>query len=69
MRGTFVLYTFLVGTSGPSPCRSIARATFERSAAYAKTVGLWVEPASSELPGDFPQAFRDIGMVNAPGHR
>jgi GH15 family glucan-1,4-alpha-glucosidase len=45
-----------------------ARATFERAVANVNDVGLLAEevnPASSEMLGNFPQAFSHIGLENA----
>jgi alpha,alpha-trehalase len=45
-----------------------ARATFQRAAAYANDVGLLAEEVDvggAELIGNYPQAFSDIGLVNA----
>ncbi|MDD1476068.1 glycoside hydrolase family 15 protein [Arthrobacter sp. H16F315] len=67
--GTFLLCTFwlahalaLAGQTGR------ARAVFERASGFATDLGLMAEevsPDSSELLGNFPQAFSHIGLINA----
>jgi GH15 family glucan-1,4-alpha-glucosidase len=45
-----------------------AKATFERTMAFANDVGLLseeVDPETSELLGNFPQAISHVGLVNA----
>jgi GH15 family glucan-1,4-alpha-glucosidase len=67
--GTFLLCTFWLAHAlalAGRPQR--ARAVFERAAAFATDLGLMAEevaPDSSELLGNFPQAFSHIGLVNA----
>ena len=67
--GTFLLCTFwLAHAQALAGEVSEARATFERAMASTSDVGLLaeeVDPASSELLGNYPQAFSHIGLVNA----
>jgi hypothetical protein len=44
-----------------------ARHVFERAITYPNDAGLLaeeVDPAAGELPGNFPQAFSHIGLIN-----
>jgi GH15 family glucan-1,4-alpha-glucosidase len=67
--GAFVLCTFWLAQAlalADRPGR--ARHVFERAIAHLNDVGLLaeeVDPDSGELLGNFPQAFRHIGLVNA----
>jgi GH15 family glucan-1,4-alpha-glucosidase len=67
--GTFLLCTFWLAHALALAGRTErARAVFERAAAFATDLGLLAEevaPDSSELLGNFPQAFSHIGLVNA----
>jgi GH15 family glucan-1,4-alpha-glucosidase len=67
--GTFLLCTFWLAHALALAGRTErARAVFERAAAFATDLGLMAEevaPDSSELLGNFPQAFSHIGLVNA----
>jgi alpha,alpha-trehalase len=67
--GSFLICTFwLAQAQAMAGEVEQARATFERTIAYANDVGLLseeVEPATGELLGNFPQAFSHIGLVNA----
>lgn len=67
--GSFVLCSFwLAHAQALAGDLDAARATFERTAAFANDVGLLaeeVDPRSGELLGNFPQAFSHIGLVNA----
>ncbi|CAN5224235.1 glycoside hydrolase family 15 protein [soil metagenome] len=67
--GTFLLCTFWLAQAQAMAGRvEDARATFERSIAFANDVGLLaeeVDEATGELLGNFPQAFSHIGLVNA----
>ena len=67
--GTFLLCTFWLAHALALAGRTQrARAVFERAAAFATDLGLMAEevaPDSSELLGNFPQAFSHIGLVNA----
>ncbi len=67
--GTFLLCTFwLAHALALAGQTRRARAVFERAAAFATDLGLLAEevaPDSSELLGNFPQAFSHIGLVNA----
>jgi GH15 family glucan-1,4-alpha-glucosidase len=67
--GTFLLCTFwLAQALAIADQVDRARAAFERVAAHANDLGLLaeeVDPKSGELLGNFPQAFRHIGLVNA----
>jgi GH15 family glucan-1,4-alpha-glucosidase len=67
--GTFVLCTFWLAQAlalAGQPAR--ARHVFERAITYLNDLGLLaeeVDPATSELLGNFPQAFSHIGLINA----
>ena len=67
--GTFLLCTFWLAEAlamSGQPVR--ARGVFDRAAAFVNDVGLLaeeVDPRSSELLGNFPQAFSHIGLINA----
>ena len=67
--GTFLLCTFwLAQAQALTGEIDQATATFERAVAAINDVGLLaeeVDPASSEMIGNFPQAFSHIGLVNA----
>ncbi|WP_426978298.1 glycoside hydrolase family 15 protein [Pseudarthrobacter sp. O4] len=67
--GTFLLCTFWLAHALALAGRTQrARAVFERAAGFATDLGLMAEevaPDSSELLGNFPQAFSHIGLVNA----
>ncbi|MDJ0358268.1 glycoside hydrolase family 15 protein [Paenarthrobacter sp. PH39-S1] len=67
--GTFLLCTFwLAHALALAGQTRRARAVFERAAGFATDLGLLAEevaPDSSELLGNFPQAFSHIGLVNA----
>lgn len=67
--GTFLLCTFWLAHALALAGRTQrARAVFERAAAFATDLGLMAEevaPDSSELLGNFPQAFSHIGLINA----
>jgi GH15 family glucan-1,4-alpha-glucosidase len=67
--GTFILCTFwLAQAQAMAGQIEKARATFEKAAAFINDVGLLaeeVDPRTSELLGNFPQAFSHIGLVNA----
>jgi alpha,alpha-trehalase len=67
--GTFLLCTFwLAQAQALAGEVELARATFERAAAYANDVGLLaeeVDPGGAEMIGNYPQAFSHIGLVNA----
>jgi len=67
--GTFLLCTFWLAHALALAGRTDrARAVFERAAAFTTDLGLLAEevaPDSSELLGNFPQAFSHIGLVNA----
>jgi GH15 family glucan-1,4-alpha-glucosidase len=67
--GCFLLCTFwLAQALAMAGQVDRARAVFECAAGYANDVGLLAEeadPATSELLGNFPQAFSHIGLVNA----
>jgi GH15 family glucan-1,4-alpha-glucosidase len=67
--GTFLLCTFwLAQAQALAGELDKATATFERAVAVTNDVGLLaeeVDPASSEMIGNFPQAFSHIGLVNA----
>jgi GH15 family glucan-1,4-alpha-glucosidase len=67
--GTFLLCTFwLAQAQALAGEIELARATFERAAAYANDVGLLaeeVDPGGAEMIGNYPQAFSHIGLVNA----
>jgi GH15 family glucan-1,4-alpha-glucosidase len=67
--GTFLLCTFWLAQAQAMAGRvDKARATFERTIAFANDVGLLseeVDPSTGELLGNFPQAFSHIGLVNA----
>ncbi|WP_324290630.1 glycoside hydrolase family 15 protein [Arthrobacter sp. H14-L1] len=67
--GTFLLCTFwLAHALALAGQTRRARAVFERAAGFATDLGLLSEevaPDSSELLGNFPQAFSHIGLVNA----
>ena len=67
--GTFLLCTFwLAQAQALTGEIDQAAATFERAVAAINDVGLLaeeVDPASSEMIGNFPQAFSHIGLVNA----
>ncbi|MET3206271.1 UNVERIFIED_ORG: GH15 family glucan-1,4-alpha-glucosidase [Arthrobacter sp. UYEF13] len=67
--GTFLLCTFwLAHALALAGQTRRARTVFERAAAFATDLGLLAEevaPDSSELLGNFPQAFSHIGLVNA----
>ncbi len=67
--GTFLLCTFwLAHAQALTGEIDQATATFERAVAAINDVGLLaeeVDPASSEMIGNFPQAFSHIGLVNA----
>jgi GH15 family glucan-1,4-alpha-glucosidase len=67
--GTFLLCTFwLAQALARSGQADRARIVFERAAAFVNDIGLLseeVDPVSSELLGNFPQAFSHIGLVNA----
>jgi alpha,alpha-trehalase len=67
--GTFLLCTFwLAQAQALAGEVGLARATFERAAAYANDVGLLaeeVDPGGVEMIGNYPQAFSHIGLVNA----
>ena len=67
--GTFLLCTFwLAQAQALAGEVTAARATFERAAAYANDVGLLAEEVDvggAEMIGNYPQAFSDIGLVNA----
>lgn len=67
--GTFLLCTFwLAQALALAGLTKRARAVFERAAGFATALGLMAEevaPDSSELLGNFPQAFSHIGLVNA----
>ena len=67
--GTFLLCTFWLAQAW-AIVGEVARAkeVFSRAAAFANDVGLLaeqVDPATSELLGNFPQAFSHIGLINA----
>ena len=67
--GTFLLCTFwLAHAQALAGELDEAAATFERAVAELNDVGLLaeeVDPASSEMIGNFPQAFSHIGLINA----
>jgi GH15 family glucan-1,4-alpha-glucosidase len=67
--GAFLLCTFwLAEALARAGQGARARDVFDRAAAYLNDVGLLaeqVDPDSSELLGNFPQAFSHIGLVNA----
>ncbi|MEC5179541.1 glycoside hydrolase family 15 protein [Arthrobacter sp. CG_A4] len=67
--GSFLLCTFWLAHALALAGRTEhARAVFERAAGFATDLGLMSEevaPNSSELLGNFPQAFSHIGLVNA----
>jgi len=67
--GTFLLCTFwLAQAQALAGEVTVARATFERAAAYANDVGLLAEEVDvdgAEMIGNYPQAFSHIGLVNA----
>ncbi|MCB5272824.1 Trehalase [Arthrobacter sp. SO5] len=67
--GTFLLCTFWLAQALALGGRTQrAREVFERAAAFATDLGLMAEevaPDSSELLGNFPQAFSHVGLVNA----
>ncbi|MBT2530621.1 glycoside hydrolase family 15 protein [Arthrobacter sp. ISL-48] len=67
--GTFLLCTFwLAHALALAGQNRRARTVFERAAGFATDLGLLAEevaPDSSELLGNFPQAFSHIGLVNA----
>ena len=67
--GTFLLCTFWLAQAW-AILGEVARAKeiFSRAIAFANDVGLLaeqVDPATSELLGNFPQAFSHIGLINA----
>jgi alpha,alpha-trehalase len=67
--GTFLLCTFwLAQAQALAGDVGAATLTFERAVAAISDVGLLaeeVDPRSSEMIGNFPQAFSHIGLVNA----
>jgi GH15 family glucan-1,4-alpha-glucosidase len=67
--GTFLLCTFwLAQAQALAGEVDQAKATFERTVAFANDVGLLAEEVDAgggELIGNFPQAFSHIGLVNA----
>jgi GH15 family glucan-1,4-alpha-glucosidase len=67
--GTFLLCTFwLAHAQALAGELDEATATFERAVTELNDVGLLaeeVDPASSEMIGNFPQAFSHIGLINA----
>jgi GH15 family glucan-1,4-alpha-glucosidase len=67
--GAFLLCTFWLDQARAAAGQiDRARAVFERAVAFVNDVGLLAEevhPSSSELLGNFPQAFSHIGLVNA----
>jgi GH15 family glucan-1,4-alpha-glucosidase len=67
--GTFLLCTFwLAQAQALAGHVEAAKATFERTVAFANDLGLLaeeVDPETRELLGNFPQAFSHIGLVNA----
>ena len=67
--GTFLLCTFwLAQAQALAGEVTEATATFERAVAAINDVGLLaeeVDPGSSEMIGNFPQAFSHIGLINA----
>jgi GH15 family glucan-1,4-alpha-glucosidase len=67
--GTFLLCTFwLAQAQALGGQVEAAIATFERAVAAINDVGLLaeeVDPRTSEMIGNFPQAFSHIGLVNA----
>jgi alpha,alpha-trehalase len=67
--GTFLLCTFwLAQAQALAGDVTAATATFERAVAAINDVGLLaeeVDQASSEMIGNFPQAFSHIGLINA----
>ncbi len=67
--GAFLLCTFWLAQALAMAGRpDRARTVFERAAAFVNDVGLFaeeVDPITSELLGNFPQAFSHIGLVNA----
>jgi alpha,alpha-trehalase len=67
--GTFLMCTFwLAQAQALAGEVDAAIATFERAAAAINDVGLLaeeVDPGSSEMIGNFPQAFSHIGLINA----
>src|SRR5262249_41978211 len=67
--GTFLLCTFwLAQAQALAGEVDQATATFERAVAVINDVGLMAEEVdvpSGEMIGNFPQAFRHIGLINA----
>jgi GH15 family glucan-1,4-alpha-glucosidase len=67
--GSFLLCTFWLSQAQALAGRlQQARDTFARAICFANDVGLLAEevlPETSELLGNFPQAFSHIGLVNA----
>ena len=67
--GTFLMCTFwLAQAQALAGEVNAAVATFERAAAAVNDVGLLAEevnPSTSEMIGNFPQAFSHIGLINA----
>lgn len=67
--GAFLLCTFWLAHALALAGRTErARVVFERAAAFTTDLGLLSEevaPDSSELLGNFPQAFSHIGLINA----
>jgi GH15 family glucan-1,4-alpha-glucosidase len=67
--GAFLLCTFwLAQAQALAGQVEAATATFERAVAAINDVGLLaeeVDPASSQMIGNFPQAFSHIGLINA----
>jgi alpha,alpha-trehalase len=65
--GAFLLCTFWQAQALAGQVEA-ATATFERAVAAINDVGLLAEeagPASSQMAGNFPQAFSHIGLINA----
>jgi GH15 family glucan-1,4-alpha-glucosidase len=67
--GAFLICTFwLVRALALAGQTDRARDLYERTISYANDLGLLseqVDPASSALLGNFPQAFSHIGLINA----